>query len=225
MKRKFTFGGRKLEHKSRRNWAIAKLVRSVEFEKDATAGYCYPRALVGSEILNRWGIPHKIVLGSLLYRAGTEPYDIVAFCGEDNRGHHPGKWHCWIENGEDLIDFSAGDWRKLIDECPLELNPLNHPPVNWTFPPPEYIWQKRELLVSAWEPAPNGPPPGCAWYGPIAEHNQEMLEQARSELMPHIESAVDKVFLKWGLPVVRFVDKKEGDPDVQIVVIPKGERP
>jgi hypothetical protein len=207
-KRQFTYGGRKIagrepqEHREIRN-QIAKIVRSVEVPTNG--GYCFPRALVGSVVLGRFGIPCQIALGSMLYRAGFGLHDYVGFCEEDNRGHHPGRYHCWIESGEDLIDFSCGDWSKIGPEG--EHNPLGLPPITWTFPPPAYIWRPREPFVSAWKPAPIGPPPGCAWYGPIAEYNQDLLDEAKALLLPDIENAVDLIFLNAGLPVIKIVDR------------------
>ena len=202
-----------LEHKSADpndlHFAIATLVRTLEFA-DCRGGICYFRSLTGSIVLDRFGIDHKIVLGSLLYRAGRKPWDILMFAGEDNRGHHPGLFHSWIETDTDLIDFSPGDWERVVrTDRDLEINPASLPPITWIARPPEFIWSTRAPLVNAWEPAPYGPSLGCTWYGPIAEHNQEMLDEERVKVLPKLNDAIDRVFLKFGLPVFKVFDSLE----------------
>jgi hypothetical protein len=219
-KRKFTFGGRKrgrapsVDDERERRWAIAKLVRTI----DLTAihgGTCWLRSLSGSIVLKRLGIPHQLVLGGMIYRAGLNPWDLVMFASDDNKGHHPGLYHCWLESGDDLIDFSCGDWRDVLSRSNtegFEVNPEGLPPITWKFPPPEFIWAPSAPLKNAWRPAPFGPKPREAWYGPIAEQHPEMLEEAEGEMLADLEECVDQVFLKFGLPVTKiFTSSEERD--------------
>jgi hypothetical protein len=219
-KRNFSYGARKSARAEsvtidEKKCAIAKLVREIEFQ-GITGGTCWLRSLTGSIVLEHFDIKHQLVLGGLLYRAGDEPSDIVFFAGlEDNKGHHPGLYHCWLESEGDLIDFSSGDWQAVIEsaaELEVEVNPEGLPPITWKYPPPPYIWRPAAPLKAAWQPPPFGPSPGCVWYGPIAEHHPEMLEESKAELKKELEGAVEAVFVKYGVPFVRvFENDSERD--------------
>jgi hypothetical protein len=208
MKRNNSYGARKIERPQpdELHLAIAKVVRSIETGTALAGGTCLIRSVIGSVVLDRYDIPHRIVAGGMLYRAGLLPHDCIAFAAEeDNLGHWPGVFHVWIEAGDDLVDFSCGDWEQQDKEIERRGNPrtIGLPPCSWTHKPPKYFWRKRDSFK--WMPAPFGPQPGEAWYGGMAT-NQDLshLWEEVAALRPEIEETVDKVFERLGLPVFKI---------------------
>ena len=115
-------------------------------------GQCFFRAATGARLLQRLGLPADIALGGMIYRAGPDPHrDVVAFSGPGNLGmFDPQKGllgHYWIEVGEDVIDFSAGDWPRL--SLPDMTMPGYEQPENdlgdiqWEQPTPDFFWLPR----------------------------------------------------------------------------------
>jgi len=98
---------------------IAKTVRSIEWllPDRRPAGMCFFRTMSGTITLNRLDIPAKPALGGMIYRAGPdEERDVVAFCGPGNAGTRIGSsflGHWFIMSGDDIVDFSVGDWKAL----------------------------------------------------------------------------------------------------------------
>src|SRR5215831_17077509 len=96
---------------------IAKTVRSIEWAMmdDRPGGMCFFRAMSGAVALMALGIPAKPALGGMLYRVGPdERRDVVAFCGPNNVGTRIGSsflGHWFVISGNDIVDFSVGDWR------------------------------------------------------------------------------------------------------------------
>ena len=96
---------------------IAKTVRSIEWllPDRRPAGMCFFRTMSGT--INRLDIPAKPALGGMIYRAGPdEERDVVAFCGPGNAGTRIGSsflGHWFIMSGDDIVDFSVGDWKAL----------------------------------------------------------------------------------------------------------------
>jgi hypothetical protein len=128
-------------------------------------GTCLFRALSGSLVLKTLGIEANLVAGGVLYRAGPDPArDFFIFGTPDGGGAFlPGGGllgHVWLEAGDDLIDFSAGDWRRTVDSTP-GLSGADLPPIGWTHPPPEFFWAPRAKFAPGELPPP---PPGRAWY-------------------------------------------------------------
>jgi hypothetical protein len=153
---------------------IARAVRSIEVR--AGAGTCYFRAVLGHRALGYLGIRSSVVFGAMLYRAGPDPCrDVVAFCG---RGNAPemattgaGAAHYWLHCGEDLVDFSVGDWQRQSDlmiDNPFDVLPSGETigPIQWTAPPhQDFWWQPRVALTDPWRPT-GEPELGVAWYHP-----------------------------------------------------------
>jgi hypothetical protein len=154
---------------------IATVVQAVEFKfggKTGSAGFCLPRAMVGQEVLRRCNIDAQIELGSLLYRVGTDPLrDVIAFCGPGNAGTDfrdaLGLYHAWLAVGEDIVDFSVGDWPSFCGEEVVIAGMPHLGPVQWAIPkPPQYWWRPRGELTTAWR-STGTPALGEAWYGPF----------------------------------------------------------
>ena len=94
----------------------------------------------------------KLAYGAMLYRAGYDPMaDVVAYCGLYNIGYVDNFMlgHLWTELGDDLIDFSCGDWHREA-EWQVQVAPDGLPPITWQVEPPQYLWQKAAPLKQAW---------------------------------------------------------------------------
>jgi hypothetical protein len=114
-------------------------------------------------------MPGDVVTGAMLYRAGPhEIYDIIAFCGPGNEAYRTSDGvlaHYWLTAGDQLIDFSVGDWRS---DCRSENDVLNSsfdrrpdgsvaPAVQWTAPDlPDFWWQPAATLTAPWRPQGHG---------------------------------------------------------------------
>jgi hypothetical protein len=118
---------------------IAASVRQFDVED----GFCVFRAMTGLSLLRFLGIDSELAFGGLRYRVG--PGDPIGFCGPDGRGRmidNAFRGHCWLTVGDDLVDFSAGDWRRQMENFRDGLGP-----VRWTVAdPPEFVWQPRASL-------------------------------------------------------------------------------
>jgi hypothetical protein len=180
---------------------IAKIVRGVDFvfpEEFAGGGQCLFRALTGLEVMRRCNIEARLHAGSLLYRVGPDPMrDVVAFCGPDNAGFTSEAgacFHIWLDAGDDIVDFSVGDWPSLQ----VELTRLGAPelgPIQWTIlKPPEYWWKPR--ATNNWRSTGTAPL-GEAWYGPFNADPfavQQAIKKAQRNFGPRIADAVDRIF-------------------------------
>src|SRR5262249_33701205 len=153
---------------------IARTVRSIDFklpEQFTGAGKCTFRSLVAAEVMRHCQIDARIEIGSLLYRVGPDPYrDVVAFCGQGNAGYDIGAnaaiFHTWIVAGNNIADFSVGDWPGLSQEVRLPGMPALGP-IHWTIPtPPPYWWRPRAELTEPWR-STGTPALGEVWYGPF----------------------------------------------------------
>jgi hypothetical protein len=151
---------------------IATAVRSIDF--DSKFGVCGYRALTGARLLHHLGLPVSIAAGGLLYRAGSDPTrDVVAFCGPGNLGYfdpqHGVVGHYWITIGDQIIDFTPGDWPQLkcgdlcFDETDAALGDIQ-----WEVYPPDFYWISRHAVAAY--PRPNEtidtctPALGKVWY-------------------------------------------------------------
>ena len=177
----------------------SNIVRAVEFTGiERIGGLCLQRALVALQVLHmcRVGIDASLHVGSLLCRVGHDEYrDVVAFCGPGNAGFGQG-FHAWIEVGDDISDFSVGDWRGLDPvaiERAMGLTPGE--PVQWTVTLPSYWRKPRRSVVDPWWPV-GTPALGQAWYGPYDDDPFPMGERVHrvvDAFGAQIAEAVEKV--------------------------------
>jgi hypothetical protein len=101
---------------------IAHVVRTFCFT-GVDAGTCLARAAIGHAVLHACGLPARLIPGGMLYRCGPHRRrDILRFCLSDNRGGylHTGNdayliGHVWVEVGDEIADFSVGDWQAEAD--------------------------------------------------------------------------------------------------------------
>jgi hypothetical protein len=105
----------------------------------------------------------------MAYRAGVDLVrDVVGFCGMNWNGCMlAGRFlgHHWLFSGNELVDFSVGDWKDCTDYseayvCQPEASDLG--PTQWTAPDlPEFFWTDKVALMKR-----NGAPLrlGQAWY-------------------------------------------------------------
>jgi hypothetical protein len=169
-----------LEYSTPRHHAdIARVVRSIDFITGS--GTCFVRALLGAKVLGWLGIPSRLTHGAMLYRAGPDPIaDVIAFCGPGNAADGP-RSHDWLTVGDDLVDFSVGDWRPLSD---LEWYGRDHlPPIQWTASAlPDFWWRPKSMFLNAWRQR-GEPQIGEAWYAearlPEEEARKENIDAAR----------------------------------------------
>ena len=148
---------------------IARIVRSFRFY---IAGACLARALIGQAVLDRLGIASELVAGSLLYRVGKHRRRDtwrLALPDINLGGMFDGyiRGHVWIEVGEDIVDFSSGDW--IVDANNMyeadttgEEQKLGR--IDWLVQPPNYIWTSKQKLTSGWKRI-GFPKLGEIWYG------------------------------------------------------------
>jgi hypothetical protein len=71
--------------------------------------------------------------------------------------------HVWNEVGDDLVDFSCGDWKHEA-EMLVTLYPDGLPPVVWHVTPPPYLWQAAAPVKASWRSV-GSPALGEFWYG------------------------------------------------------------
>jgi hypothetical protein len=145
---------------------IAEVVRHLTLF--AAGGTSVQRAFVGHEVLSRLRSAPKLVYGSMLYRAGHDQVrDTMGCCGKRNTGYciDGGMLgHVWNEVGNDLIDFSCGDW---VDEAQMQasLYPDGLGDSVREVPPPSYLWRGSSALKANWREF-GSPRLGEFWYGP-----------------------------------------------------------
>jgi hypothetical protein len=189
---------------------IAAAVRSVQFPL-SLGGMCLYRVAAGMYVLKGLGLPAEVRVGSMLYRAGPDPIrDTLAFCGPGNIGCWPAMesglmGHFWISLGDDIVDFSAGDWKGLTptegvpdDRPDLAANAaVDRGPIQWDATPPDYYWQQERTLTDPWK-AKGEPAIGEVWYGGFKAKD---LPQTTRRVEMMIGSALD--MLKPALPILR----------------------
>jgi hypothetical protein len=151
--------------------AIADVVRGFDLS-GLDGGSCAMRALLGQETLRACHLRSKMVPGAMLYGAGSNQMrDTLSFCVAENRGgYHNGYFvgHIWNELGDDLLDFSSGDWVQeatIIYAAQSQFDPVEQAlgPVQWVAIPPSFIWQPAIPLKRAWQSS-GSPAVGRAWY-------------------------------------------------------------
>ena len=211
---------------------IAKVVRSMDFQIGTPGGLCLYRAISGWMTLMALGIKAMPVLGGMVYRAGPDPkLDVVAFCGPGSVGRLSPSGllaHYFIVSGNDLVDFSAGDWQEDTRSVPevLPSGVASLPPVCWTAPPPDFFWAERSNFTP--QIGALSPDLGRAWYTGFADDSSffnkligDVCAQIKPVVVPHIMRCVELYALKErlfavrnGHTVVRFsqLAKIIGDP-------------
>jgi hypothetical protein len=157
---------------------LASLPRDIKDDITAVAraptfivggGTCAFRAFTGMSALMMAGIEAQHCIGGMIYRAGDDDHrDVVAFCGIGNVGCiRDGKLlgHTWLRVGNNLIDFSAGDWRRETEMVPMLLDD-GLGDIDWKVEPPEYFWGLWDFFMpptnvggTCWTPEL-----GRAWY-------------------------------------------------------------
>jgi len=160
---------------------IAASIRGIEFSVTAddscTGGLCLYRTVIGLELLGLLCIPARLALGGMVYRVGPDPQrDVVAYCGEGNVGRlsEAGMLgHCWLESGDEVVDFSVGDWRATEPEDVSVLGP-----VNWTIEPPDFFWLPKASVapIAGQMTPPLGRAYYTGWRGPSPVAN---IQEAR----------------------------------------------
>jgi hypothetical protein len=168
---------------------VARRVRSVSLitpDSILGAGICTFRSLVGWNVLREHGVAARIHVGGLLYRVGPDPYrDVIAYCGEMNRGGYIGGqrslFHIWIGVADDVVDFSVGDWREQvrnIDYATQEIQVPGAPDlgaIQWTIAePPDFWWRPRREVIDPWRPV-GSPEPGHVWYCPFFVSSDDVV--------------------------------------------------
>jgi hypothetical protein len=106
---------------------------------------CLWRALVGHIVLDLLDIRAEIVSGSVLYRTGPDAERDGLMIG----AHH------WLMAGDQVIDFSTGDWREAVATAG---------PRRWSITPPVYHWGPRAMFTPPEQPPAPVPAVGCAWH-------------------------------------------------------------
>ncbi len=127
-------------------------------------------------MLRAAGVDARIVAGAMLYRAGPHPsFDVVAFCGRDNKVELSGGFAVWVEatasDGRPwLVDFSAQYWRQSAFGTawwePVYGDAWREPGwpgINWMIPPPAYYFGPKAELVYRLQPGERTPPLGRLW--------------------------------------------------------------
>jgi hypothetical protein len=184
---------------------IARIVEAIDFDRSVefgAGGLCLFRSLVALEAMRFCRIDATLYVGSLLYRVGPDPRrDVVAFCGPGNAGFSlpdgSKVFHTWLGVGDDLVDFSVGDWPRL-DTLGGEIRVFGAPPlgpIQWTITPPQYWWRPSIEMMRPWRSV-GTPALGEAWYGPYdgdVRQVQDMLQRVREDTLPKITTAVDQV--------------------------------
>jgi hypothetical protein len=182
--------------------AIARIVRGVSYINPTPGGNCTIRALFGRTVLQACGLRSAVIPGGMLYRCGPDPQrDTIRFCSPppDQRGGYlyGGMMvgHIWNELGDDLIDFSAGDWKAetdIVEGSDMDLSDKELGPIQWDIPPPPFIWQGAITLKRPWR-STGEPPIGRAWYAPWASKKHpdcsgydDVLEMMRPSIIESV---------------------------------------
>jgi hypothetical protein len=132
---------------------IAQIARSVYLTMPAPGGLCMFRVACGCRVLDALGLPFSVAVGGVACRVGPDEYaDLFTFAAPDLCGTIMDNLflgHAWLQVGDDLVDFSVGDWRAGSERAagtPLE---VFHVPaglevidrrIEWTIDLPEYHW-------------------------------------------------------------------------------------
>ena len=184
---------------------ISNIVRQFDFTH-SEAGNCAYRAVIGHHVLRRLGLEPRFVVGAMLYRAGKHRRrDTLRFCLPNNLGGYYQGFliaHCWNEVGDEIVDFSAGDWQResvsIYEHSPDPVD-LALGPVEWIATPPEFIWQDAHSLKSAWRPI-GQPTVGNLWYG--GWHRDAMPPDFLAELRAVVDYVSD--FIEFELAAMLF---------------------
>jgi hypothetical protein len=193
---------------------IAKVVRSIEWRlTDDIAGMCFWRAMTGFATLSGLDIPAKPALGGMVYRTGPdERCDVVAFCGEGNLGRKSPRGilaHYFLVSGQDIIDFSVGDWKGNSLTVPDVVVPGQAPlpPICWTTTAPDFFWAHHSNFTP--DRSAFTPELGRAWYTGFADDPPDLIAMMDDSMpqiktvMPHIARGIEHYALRERLFAVR----------------------
>lgn len=188
---------------------IAASIRGIKFSVGGDdlclGGLCLYRAVIGFEFLRLLAIPARLALGGMVYRVGPDSQrDVVSYCGEGNVGRlcEDGGFlgHCWLESGDEVVDFSVGDWRATEPE---DLGVLG--PVQWTIEPPDFFWLPKASVapIAGQMTPPLGRAYYTGWRGPSPVAN---IQEARAgidwrTIGSHFMACCTHYALKTGSPV------------------------
>jgi hypothetical protein len=178
---------------------IVEVVRSTTLIVP-NGGTCKFRADVGAVVLILLKVPCFLRYGSMLYRAGPDEIrDCLSFCGRGNRAMFSGNdlggtgflGHFWLRVGDDLVDFSLGDWVRECEhmvEVEEQTTGKSLGPVQWTAPVPDYLWRPYSELTTPWR-SDSTPELGEYWYqdGVRVHPNQKHLIEVFYEPGPFIQ--------------------------------------
>jgi hypothetical protein len=175
-------------------WEIAEVVRSVNLYIGSPGGLCCFRMVTGYVVLRILKIPAGLVLGGMAYQAGPDPVrDVVGFCGRDWYGCVCDQGilaHYWLLVGNDFVDFSVGDWKRVSAAERAHYYPPGTPqmdPVEWTAPElPAFFWADKNTFAT------KGASPlklGQTWYTGF-KGNPPNGDTIMAEYLPRV-----KVFL------------------------------
>ena len=160
---------------------IAGVARSLEIRTVMTGGRCFWRALVGYYALELSGISAHITLGGMVYRAGpNERRDVVAFCGPGNFGIKVAggllaHYFLMTDAGE-IVDFSAGDWKRDNDIIPEVGDASDLGPIQWMVDPPLFHWDAAAKLQRPPGLKAYTPQLGRAWYNGFEGDASDAIE-------------------------------------------------
>ena len=183
---------------------IADCVRMFQVNGGEPGGNCVPRALIGQIVLRECGLNSRLVAGGMLYRVGKHRRrDTLRFCLPNNKGGYLGAHligHVWNEYADQLVDFSACDWKAEAEEIyATTSDPEDRAlgPVEWVVSAPEFIWQSADTLKAAWRPC-GEPTAGNLWYGGWIGRcpDYTALADILANAMPHILMNIDLLRLR-----------------------------
>jgi hypothetical protein len=146
---------------------IAKIVRKfgIRVNGDLDNGNCLFRAALAQNVLKECGILSTIKVGGVLARVGSHrERDVLRFALPSNYGGYFDGYlvgHVWNRVGDDLIDFSVGDWAQC-DGLVSGNDVLGVP--HWAVSCPSFIWKSVRTLPK-WR-STGVPSLGDVWYCP-----------------------------------------------------------
>jgi len=198
---------------------IAKVVRSITWELvddngGGSGGMCFFRAMTGCAVLCYLDFVPRVAMGGMVYRCGPDPRrDVVAFCGPGNVAYTlpDGRvlGHSFIEVGNDIVDFSVGDWREnaaTIPDVKLDPDEPDLPPPQWTASPPDFFWAAQKTFSP--EPGQHTPDIGRAWYTGFAGEPRNAT-QASKAFIDHYLPRIDAV-IKHGIAFYALRERLSG---------------
>ena len=109
--------------------------------------------------------------------------------------------HVWVEVGDEIADFSVGDWQAeadLIYENTVDPADRALGPIEWWVSPPQFVWQSAASLKTGWR-SYGEPMIGQSWYGawsPCRMPDFASFDLVVSDAAPLIALLVDELHLR-----------------------------